>query len=394
MGKSFKKRLSSWVYQNDMELINSPTRRNQDFFIIQVIFANAFAILTGGEFLSGFAIYLGASDDLVGYIPLIGGISGISLIFFGVLMERFTRRRKLVLALNSIIKPLLVSIILIPVLIPKPAQVLVLFVLLFAVYILNAFLGLAVNSWFVKAIPIKLRGRYFSIRQIYAVLVMVLVPIIAGSILDTTPNRYLGFVILFAAAFVFGMGETYSFSKVEDAEVESMGKGTRVLDVIRVPVKNKEFMGYAIINLVFHIALYLSASYTQVYMIRYLELSYTFITSMTMLNGSSDISCLVQAWGKIADRYETILSCMHPTAFMPQMVVGSGYKGVCFIPPGLWNHFTTRVFVVHLTIDDILPEREIFMMHLFHDHGLPLIAPWVRGGRGFVSLPMYRTIYS
>ena len=52
-GKSFKKRLSSWVYQNDLELINSPTRRNQDFFIIQVILANAFAILTGGEFLSG-----------------------------------------------------------------------------------------------------------------------------------------------------------------------------------------------------------------------------------------------------------------------------------------------------------------------------------------------------
>ena len=176
MGKSFKKRLSSWVYQNDLELINSPTRRNQDFFIIQVILANAFAILTGGEFLSGFAIYLGASDDLVGYIPLIGGISGISLIFFGVLMERFTRRRKLVLVLNSIIKPLLVSIILIPLLIPKPAQVLVLFILLFAVYILNAFLGLAVNSWFVKAIPIKLRGRYFSIRQIYAVLVMVWSP--------------------------------------------------------------------------------------------------------------------------------------------------------------------------------------------------------------------------
>ena len=395
MGKSFKKRLSSWVYQNDLELINSPTRRNQDFFIIQVILANAFAILTGGEFLSGFAIYLGASDDLVGYIPLIGGISGISLIFFGVLMERFTRRRKLVLVLNSIIKPLLVSIILIPLLIPKPAQVLVLFILLFAVYILNAFLGLAVNSWFVKAIPIKLRGRYFSIRQIYAVLVMVLVPIIAGSILDTTPNRYLGFVILFTAAFVFGMGETYAFSKVEDAEVESMGKGTRVLDVIRVPVKNKEFMGYAIINIVFHVALYLSASYTQVYMIRYLELSYTFITSMTMLNAVLQMFAYSQ-WGKIADRYGNGFVMYASYGFYAlQMVLwalvtkGSMYV---FIPLvyGIGSFANSGFMVGSFNYRyDILPEKGRSFYDAFYSAAIGitlLIAPWI-GGRikGFIA---------
>lgn len=302
MKDSFKKQLSGWIYQHDLELINSPNRRSLDFFIVQIIFANVFTILTGGEFLSGYAIYLGASDELVGYIPLIGSISGISLIFFGILMERFTRRRKLVVVLNSIVKFLLASVILIPLLIPKPAQVFLLFFILFLAYILNALLALAVNSWFVKVIPIKIRGRYFSIRQIYAVLVMVFLPVIAGSILDKVSNRYIGFSILFTAAFIFSIWESFAFSKVDDVTVESMGKGIRILDVFRIPIKNREFLEYTLSNIVFHITLYLSASFTQVYMIRYLRLSYTFITSMNMLNAILQIFAYSQ-WGKIGDRY-------------------------------------------------------------------------------------------
>ncbi|HZJ58465.1 MAG TPA: MFS transporter, partial [Clostridia bacterium] len=378
-----------------IELINSPNRRNQDFFIIQVIFANAFAILTGGEFLSGFAIFLGASDELVGYIPLIGGISGISLIFFGILMERFTKRRKLVLTLNSIVKPLLISIILIPLLVPKPAQVLVLFILLFVVYILNAFLGLAVNSWFVKAIPIKLRGRYFSIRQIYAVLVMVLLPIVAGGILDTTRSRYLGFIILFAAAFVFGMGETYAFSKVEDAQVEGIGKGIKILDVFRIPIKNKEFMDYTVINVLFHIALYLSASYTQVYMIRYLELSYTFITSMTMLNAVLQMFAYSQ-WGKIGDRYGNVFVMYLSYGFYAMQMAlwalvtkGSMYV---FIPLvyGIGSFANSGFMVGSFNYRyDIMPEKGRSFYDAFYSAAIGitlLIAPWI-GGRikGFIA---------
>ncbi len=69
-----KKLLVQWVYHNDISLINSPHRKSMDYFIVQVIFANAFAILTGGTYMSGYAIYLGASDELVGYIPIIGSI--------------------------------------------------------------------------------------------------------------------------------------------------------------------------------------------------------------------------------------------------------------------------------------------------------------------------------
>lgn len=384
----FKKKISWWIYQHDAQLINSPNRRNLDLFIVQVIFANAFAILTGGEFLAGFAIYLGASDNLVGYIPLIGGISGISLIFFGILMEGFSRRRKLVVVLNSIVKPLLVSVVLIPLLVPESMQVALLFIILFLAYILNALLGLAVNSWFVKVIPIRIRGRYFSIRQIYAVLVMVLLPIMAGRVLDTVPNPYLGFIVLFTAAFVFGGGETLAFSKVDDVTVENMGKSIKLLDVFRVPIKNKRFMNYTISNVVFHIALYLSASYTQVYMIRYLQLSYTFITSMTMLNAIVQMFAYSQ-WGKISDKYgyafvmnlsywfyaiQMLLWALVSTGsmyiFIPLVYIISSFSNSGF----LVGSFNYRY--------DIMPEKGRSFYDAFYSAAIGitlLITPWIGG---------------
>lgn len=303
MRQPFRKKLAWWVYHRDLGLINSPSRKNMDYFIVQVIFVNAFVILTGGEFLSGFAIYLGASDALVGYIPLIGSISGIFLIFFSFFMERFTNRRKLVLVLNSVARPLIVSVVLIPLIIPKHLQVTVLFVILIFAYILHSIMAVAINSWFIHVIPIRIRGRYFSIRQIYAVLVSVLLPVMAGRILDMASDPYLGFVTLYSIAFFAILGENYAYLNIEDTTVENIGRGNfKLKDIFSIPIKNKEFMEYTIKLAMFYLALYLSVSFTQLYMIRYLELSYTFITSMTMMSALIQIVVYSQ-WGKVGDRY-------------------------------------------------------------------------------------------
>lgn len=303
MKDPLRKRLVWWLYQHDLELINSPARKSQDHFIIQAIFGSAFFVLTGGQFLSGFAIYLGASDKLVGYVPLIGSICGIFLIFLSLFIERFTNRKKLVLVFNYISKPMIISMILIPLFIPKQFQIIVMFIILTIAYMLNAMMGLAINSWFVNVIPPQIRGRYFSVRQIYAVFVSVILPIIAGRILDMVSDPYIGFVILYSIAFVMFLGENYAFQNIEDTTVESIDKNNlKLRDVFMIPIKNKEFMEYTIMLAVFYLFLYFSVSFTQLYMLRYLKLTYTFIASMTTINALLQIFMYSQ-WGKFGDRY-------------------------------------------------------------------------------------------
>lgn len=91
-----KRLIERLVYHNDLELINSPARKSQDFFILQSITGSIFAILTGGVVLSGYAIYLGASDEMVSYIPLIPSISGVFLVFSGLFLERIKNVKRLV----------------------------------------------------------------------------------------------------------------------------------------------------------------------------------------------------------------------------------------------------------------------------------------------------------
>lgn len=71
-----------------------PRAKARKSFIRQIVFGTAFTFLTGGVFLSGLAIYMGASDILVSYISMITNICGVSILFFSGIIERFHRDRK------------------------------------------------------------------------------------------------------------------------------------------------------------------------------------------------------------------------------------------------------------------------------------------------------------
>lgn len=387
--KKFRELLVRWTYHNDLGLINSPHRKSMDFFIVQVIFGQAFAILTGGTYMSGFAIYMGASDELVSYIPIIGSISGIFLIFSGIFLERFSNRRKLVVIFNFIIKPMLVSTIFIPLIIPKSMQVVTLFIILLIAYTLNSLMGMAINSWFVKVIPINIRGRYFAMRQIFAVLVSAILPLLAGYILDIATVQYMGFAILFGMAFIFMFCENYAFWNIDDTTVENLGKGNvKLYDIFRIPLKDKEFMGYTVKLVIFYLALYFSASYAQVYMIRYLKLPYTFISGMTVMDAVIQIFIYTK-WGRLGDRkghkYVMELSIwffvIHmaawaitsqktmyfsiPLAYLSSAIANSGFA---------LGSFNSRY--------DIIPEKGRNLYDAFYTAiiGLTLlIAPWIGG---------------
>lgn len=387
--EKFRRLLVQWTYHNDMELINSPHRKSMDFFILQVIFGTAFGILTGGTYMSGFAIYMGASDELVSYIPIIGSISGIFLIFAGTFLERFSNRRKLVIAFNFIIKPMLVSTIFIPLIIPKTMRVASLFVILLAAYTLNSLMGMAINSWFVKVIPIDIRGRYFAMRQILAVLVSALLPLLAGYILDISYDQYTGFAILFGMAFIFMFCENYAFWNIEDTNVENYGKGNvKIYDIFRIPLKDRYFMGYTIKLVIFHLALYLSASYVQVYMIRYLKLPYTFISSMVVMDAVIQIFVYTK-WGRLGDRkghrYVMELSMWFFVLYMAAWAITSQSNMYFSIPLAyLFSAIANSGFALGSFNSryDIMPEKGRNLYDAFYTAviGLTLLmAPWLGG---------------
>lgn len=303
MGNRTRQLISNWIYRNDVELLYNSHKKSQDYYIVQLLFATMFGILTGGIFLPGFAVSLGASDQTIGFIGLIPSVVGIFMVFSGFILERFRNRKQLVIRLNIIAKLFICSIVLVPVVVPKPLQMAVTIFILMIGYTLQAFNGVAINIWFMSVVPDNIRGRYFAVRQTAALVISALLPIIAGLLMDHIGNQYIGFVILYILAIFALLGENKAYKEIEEPEVQTAAKkDIKLLDVWTVPIKNKEFLGYTFTLAILYILIFISCTFTSVYMLRYLKLSYTFITAMGIFNAVMQM-LFYRFWGRIADQY-------------------------------------------------------------------------------------------
>lgn len=291
------------VYQKDPELIQSPVKRSMDSFLMQVVFGTMFGIFTGGVFLSGYLIYLGADDELVSYIPLIPSICGMVLIFCGAYVDKFKRRRNFVLVINTMAKTTLASIIFVPLIAPKIMQIPIIYFLLIVGHILNGINNLGINSWFISVIPVKIRGRYFSVRQTIAVILSIVFPVLAGRLVDIIPNQYNGFMILYVVAIVAAICENFYFGRIDNPEIKTLDKKMNIIEVIKIPLKNKRFMDFTIKQGFFYMFLYIAASFSQLYMLKYFKLTYTFISSASIVSAVLQASIFYRFWGKINDRF-------------------------------------------------------------------------------------------
>lgn len=299
----FKHFIQNVIYNNDEELVYNKYKNSQNSFIVQMIFGSTFMLLATGVNLAGFAVYLGVSDQLVGYISLISSICGILVVFSGLFFERFKNRRKIIIILNTIGKTCIASVIWIPIIITEKYQIIVFFMMMIIGFSLNTLMGVGINSLLVDVVPSNIRGRYFAIRKNFGIGLSICTRFIAGRILDIATDKYIGFVILFSVAYVMILLENIAFWKIEEPEINSLNKiSIKFLDVFKIPLKNKKFINFTVSIMFFNLALHMSNSFINLYMIRYLNLSYTYISLTTIM------MCILQLffyrlWGRIGDKY-------------------------------------------------------------------------------------------
>lgn len=290
-------------YRNDMQLVTAPGKPNRDWFIKQAIFGTAFAALVGGVFLSGLFIEMDAPDYLMGYIPFIGSIAGILLIFAGLIIERVKNRKRFIVTLNIISKTLIVFTVWIPLLLPRNIAPLVMLFVVFSGYALQAYMGITINSLLVDVVDERLRGRFIGTKQIFALIISAIFPVIAGRFLDTAPDKYIAFCILYSIAWIAMWFETYSFTKIIDSGFKTLGKGNvKFKDLFMKPLRDKKFMKLMLLMGTFYFSWYMTMSFASVYQLRYLEIPYTFITAMGIISPVLQM-LWYPMWGKMVDKY-------------------------------------------------------------------------------------------
>lgn len=271
-------------------------------FFFQAAFGTAFTYLTSGVFLSGLAILMGAGDVLVSYLSVIVNICGVLILLFSAFLERFQSRKRLTLALTALSKLAILFIVIIPALLPEGLQLVVFIPAVITAFTLQAQTTVVLNQWMLGFMEEKKSGRYISMRQTMTLFVTVVLSLTAGRFMDYMNGEYTGFLILFAFAAVMGVVELVLLARTPDSAAgQTAGQNCKFRDIAKLPLKNRKFAGFVLYILLFYLLLYISDSFTMVYLMKYLALPYQTVNILYMIISLPQI-ILLGIWGKISDR--------------------------------------------------------------------------------------------
>ncbi len=270
----------------------------------QSMLGSVYGASTGGMFLIGYALLLGASNVQIGLM------SSIPMLFIGVQLatavwvERGVSRRMLttVGAFGNVLGWL--PVILIPyVLSGASSQTRITALIgLIAVITSCAYIsGSARGSWVGDLIPPKFRGSFFGKITMFAGIIGTVFAITEGYLLDILKNRGVGaFGALFGFGVAVGLFNAWLFLRQADVPIVQHATD-RFRHHVKETFRNKPLMAVMFFGLLWGMQ-NLAGPFYSTYMIRDLKMSFL---GIGLVNSLVILAMLLSGplWGKVADRF-------------------------------------------------------------------------------------------
>ncbi len=267
-------------------------KRKNMLFIFSGIFINASLVLTSGMFLSGYIVFLGGSDFLVGLMNNSINWAAIAGLFSYLIFERMARRKTFLLTLLTLSRLFVCSIIFLP-LITSNNQVVLSLVTIMVICgnILWGIYSIGFNIWMMNSFPKGARSVFIFRRSFWLRIAFTIANITMGFILDWSGKSYAGFLIVFITSLILSLLDVLTLVGIKETKYEIEQKKRFTIQSFIEPVKNIPYRRFLIFILLFYAAISISSSYTSLYMLRYLELDYKFISFVTVISNLVMIIC-------------------------------------------------------------------------------------------------------
>lgn len=269
--------------------------------------SNVIANMIGGTFWTGFLLLMNADDAFVGTITMITTAANMLQFIAPLFLEQFKRRKIMLTVLRGIIYLLNVALIgLIPIF-PVGSQLKLTLVAIsvLLVNVINALIAPGLSIWHVQSLPQNVRQQFFSIVTMTVGAVVALFNLIASKVVDIlTVNgmEYLGFSVLRIFAVILCVVELILYSRIKEYPYESSGERFTVKDLFTVPFKNPKYLFTVAVVFLWCFAANLPGSYYTVYLLRDLEVSYSYITVISMFN-IPIVLLLTPFWRKLLSKF-------------------------------------------------------------------------------------------
>jgi len=293
------RRFLSTDFVTDKEL-----RRSLNFLILGVCFGIVFFNTTVGAPIAGLAKELGFGDLLYAIMLALPVLGGAIQLIASLVLERYQKRKKIFLLSGFINRVPWIFIAILPLLIPNKS--LLFYVIVFFLIVSSiggAFLNVSFMSWMGDLVPIEIRGRFFSHRSMLATIVSFTSGLIIGKFLDLVPGIK-GFSIVFLLASIFGILDILCFLNVYDPPMKSnLDFEGNIKELFKKALSHPKFSKFLMFAIIWNFALNLAGPFFNIYMLKYLKMSFFEIALYVQLISNLTTISFVRIWGRIIDKF-------------------------------------------------------------------------------------------
>ena len=271
------------------------------------IFANLYANLTGGVFLVGYALALRASEVQVGLLAAFPLVANVAQVFSTYLIELSGRRRPLALWGGACARLIWLLLIAASLYLSSRRSLLYLSMWIIALsQIGTAINNLAWMSWMADLVHEERRGRYFGSRNAALAAAALIATLAGGHFLDAwKANHPSGEMDALRVIFLTGVGcgivSLLFQARIYEPPLQEGSETQPFWQRLQLPFRDANFRALLNFTIVWNFAVYFTAPFFAVYMLKSLKLSYSTVTTYAVVSSVADLAS-VHLWGRLSDR--------------------------------------------------------------------------------------------
>jgi hypothetical protein len=265
-------------------------RGDQKLFILESMLINSANVITGGVFLTGLMLSMGATDFMVGLISSSGAWALMLSLASSIVMES-VKRKKALLTWVLLSFRLLTAL---PAFLPAAmgrglptalaaSGMIITGNLIFSVFNTGFFI------FYMDSLPKEGRVNFIYARMFYLRIAYTVFSVGMGILLDLMHKSYAGFVAVFSTGLLVGLLDVLVLSRIKGNEGSAVRSGESLLSLgprgigkkLVEPLKNGRYVRYLVFTFALFFFQSMSSSYTSLYQYKYLNLSVVFISVYT-----------------------------------------------------------------------------------------------------------------
>jgi MFS family permease len=312
------------------------------------VFSQVMGALTGGAFLAGYALLLGASNLTIGLLAAVGPFSQILQMPATLLVERVGHRKRIVIAASLLSRLCLVAAFALPLLLQDDgARLLALVGALAAYFAFGSISGCAYTSWIRDLVPERVFGSYFGHRLAVATGAGAVATLVGGLVVDRAAGgaqalpTYAG---LFAVGALMGLIGLGFLGTVPEPRLPR-GSPRRFRDVLSPPLRDPNFRRLLVFLGAWSFALNFATPFFTVYMLEELEVTMVTVVLLVVVSQVANVVCF-GLWGRLADRYsnKSVLAVAAPL-FLATLLMWPFTT-----MPGRWTMTVPLLVAIHVLV--------------------------------------------